>query len=774
MSSTDHANGWAASTLRRALHVGVLQGVAFLGFVMVVAAFLTPATEANRWWLVPLQVTFALGALASASGRPAALAVAWAAAVVLPATWIADAQSASPMTFTTIWLLHVTNFVAAAIARGRLARLASIVLAVGMPISMAVIRPDWTAQIAIPVAIAALAVRWAGQRLLPRLESFAARIDAEIDADLHEQRALIATRAAAAESAEQARLLHDTVVNTLAALANGIPGSIEAAVVRDRCRRDVETLEALISGQDGPPRLRLEELTSELGLDLRRTGLDDARFHDLAADLPPRVARAMVGATREAIRNVAKHAGISEVQVEISGGAELLIAVADHGRGFDGAIPAGRGLARSVVARSEEAGVRATVTTEIGAGTQVVLRYPLEAASHLDDKEISSDDTDADAGTVIERIIDQGSWLWCAGVFGIGMVIEPLSRLGRLTPTYAMLGLVAIVTLISHRSMRGGRTTLPTPVAALVVLSVPALFVLGAAGPDFGRNDPTAWQALGVTAGLVIVLAHGRTRVPFAVATVALVATAAITTALVAQSDPRAAAVIPMGAAPALAVVIGWVRFQSVLTLVGRRAAEEHRRAATARLERAIRESAATARTRWRLAGLTSCSALLRRVASGRLDPSDPAVRSACSAEEVYLRQVSLIDPELVHMGHPLARALAEARARNVRVTARFGRRDVDDPADASALGELLRHVLEATSAGDELVVSLFPSDRGLTFGIVGPTTPVADASSRWTAPSGWRPMIEIHGPIGRLEVSSAGRQTTDGAPEGRARVAVP
>jgi hypothetical protein len=252
------------------------------------------------------------------------------------------------------------------------------------------------------------------------------------------------------------------------------------------------------------------------------------------------------------------------------------------------------------------------------------------------------------------------------------------------------------------------------------------------------------------------------------VATAALVTTAAITTLLVARSDPRAAAFIPLGTTPALAAMFGWIRFQSVLTLVGRRAATEHRRAAAAKLERATREAAATARARWRLAGLTSCAALLRRVASGSVDPSDPTIRSACAAEEAYLRQVSLIDPELIRMGPPLARALTEARAREVRVTVRSGGRDVTDHDDAIALGELLGRALDASAPDDELVVSLFPSGNGLTFGLVGPTAPVAHAAARWTAPAGWRSMIERHGPISRLEVLSEGRYSMGDAPTSR------
>jgi signal transduction histidine kinase len=99
--------------------------------------------------------------------------------------------------------------------------------------------------------------------------------------------------------------------------------------------------------------------------------------------VPVPVAVAMAHAVREALANVASHAGTGEAWVEIglpalAGQGGLLVTVWDNGRGFDpaGIDPARLGLRRSIAERIADWGGQASVQSEPGQGTVVSLCWP--------------------------------------------------------------------------------------------------------------------------------------------------------------------------------------------------------------------------------------------------------------------------------------------------------------------------------------------------------------------------------------------------------------
>jgi signal transduction histidine kinase len=91
------------------------------------------------------------------------------------------------------------------------------------------------------------------------------------------------------------------------------------------------------------------------------------------------VAAAIVHATREALANVAAHAGTGEawVSVTLAAGA-LRVTVRDAGAGFDPARvdPARLGLRRSITERVTDWGGRASVRSAPGQGTLVIMSWP--------------------------------------------------------------------------------------------------------------------------------------------------------------------------------------------------------------------------------------------------------------------------------------------------------------------------------------------------------------------------------------------------------------
>lgn len=90
---------------------------------------------------------------------------------------------------------------------------------------------------------------------------------------------------------------------------------------------------------------------------------------------------AVLGAVREALVNVAKHAGVDSADVfaEVAGGA-VTVFVRDRGCGFDpGTVPKDRhGLEQSVRRRVAARGGTVTIDSTVGMGTEVTVGMPLE------------------------------------------------------------------------------------------------------------------------------------------------------------------------------------------------------------------------------------------------------------------------------------------------------------------------------------------------------------------------------------------------------------
>ncbi len=198
------------------------------------------------------------------------------------------------------------------------------------------------------------------------------------------------------ERREHERLLHDTVLNTLTALARA--GVDDVAEVATRCRQDVALIEDALGGPDGPaavtgrPPGDLVGQVRAVVADLRGRGLtvhvdiDD----EGAPAFPARVTAAISNATREALSNVAAHAGTGEAWVGVRllaqpGDAEvpcrLQVVVRDRGAGFDPArVDQGRlGLRRSIAERTADCGGRASIRSAPGQGTVVSLSWPASA-----------------------------------------------------------------------------------------------------------------------------------------------------------------------------------------------------------------------------------------------------------------------------------------------------------------------------------------------------------------------------------------------------------
>jgi signal transduction histidine kinase len=222
--------------------------------------------------------------------------------------------------------------------------------------------------------------------------------DATLDAAAHAASEQYAVLARNIERREHERLLHDTVLNTLTALAR--VGADDPAGAVSRCRQDVALIEDALGDQDNPaagPRREPGDLATAVRAvvaDMRGRGLSvhvDIDGEEVSV-VPGRVTAAIANATREALSNVAAHAGTGEAWVEVRQATSaadadvpcrLEVTVRDQGAGFDlDRVDRTRlGLRRSIAERTADCGGQAAVWSAPGQGAVVRMSWPAPARS---------------------------------------------------------------------------------------------------------------------------------------------------------------------------------------------------------------------------------------------------------------------------------------------------------------------------------------------------------------------------------------------------------
>jgi signal transduction histidine kinase len=176
--------------------------------------------------------------------------------------------------------------------------------------------------------------------------------------------------------------LHDSVLQTFALIQRNLhdPERVRR-LVRTQERelriwlsgREVDALEATLAGA---LRATADLVEEEHGVTIELEVLDDADV--LERDRP------LLDATREALRNAARHGGGAAIRVlaERTGPPRpaTVVYVRDDGPGFvpDAVDPERRGVRDSIVGRMEAAGGSARIDTAPGAGTEIVLTLPDE------------------------------------------------------------------------------------------------------------------------------------------------------------------------------------------------------------------------------------------------------------------------------------------------------------------------------------------------------------------------------------------------------------
>ena len=456
----------------------------------------------------------------------------------------------------------------------------------------------------------------------------------------------------------QERLLHETVLNTLTAIARGGLGGPPRAgsVLEQRCIEAIDVLSDLESGAQAlEPAMTVSplgyvtlnaELTSFIE-GLRADGLDVDVVLDSLEDVPDRVRGALLTAIREALTNVARHAHAHHawVLVRVTAGpaTNVRVEVRDDGIGFDpNRVPSGFGLNRAITGPMQEVGGTARVESRPGHGTRVVLSWASRRADAIDRYRSGS------RGFVLPAVATFGLFLAAtASLAWLQFDHPPISATD--------VALVAVLGIL---------IALATPEAPMpwgLILTISALgplFALLHASAD-GSSDAAfggGWALAAIAAFFMAAAAIGPrwAWVPLVVSW------------LLIEGDPAGTVL-----QPATIVVLGG-------SLMGRSLRRDSRAVEVAHLQRisaqtaldVTRESLARLRARYGALEDSEAIELLRGIVDGRLDPEDPDVRRRAGLEETFIRNLVRIDPEVDRLRAMAARLSRSAHRRGVHLRA--------------------------------------------------------------------------------------------------------
>lgn len=175
--------------------------------------------------------------------------------------------------------------------------------------------------------------------------------------------------------------LHDTASATLLMVSQG--DARDWSWLPRRARQDLEALSAVPGFETGTVDLaRLldcvpgESASESQAMVRLRTRIDGP------LTVPSGPGLAIFNGVREAVTNVARHAGVPEAELTARAeGDGVVVELSDTGRGFHPqSVPARRrGIARSIIGRMDAVGGSATVSSHPGAGTRVQWRWEARA-----------------------------------------------------------------------------------------------------------------------------------------------------------------------------------------------------------------------------------------------------------------------------------------------------------------------------------------------------------------------------------------------------------
>ncbi|KAB1662585.1 hypothetical protein F8O01_01180 [Pseudoclavibacter chungangensis] len=478
--------------------------------------------------------------------------------------YVLGGDTNSVVAFAGSWQINFASFVAGLVVLGAAA---VPIVAVGAAIVSAGILwslPTWGAGFALLVLITQLsiivALRW-GMLTLTRAASATDELEAAVARSTSRRRV---TEHVSAQVAEESRVLHDTAINTLGAIAHGGAGTADTERVRAQCRRDVAFLTGLRGGPLPPMSSSLLDVFQQPGLPIRRLGAPDGELRRWDAALQGSVRDAIVACVREAVTNATKHSGADHVEVDVRASDVLLtVEVRDSGVGFRAGSTNGFGISRSILGRATQQGFRASVESDPGSGTVVTLEVPAAPPRQVP--------TNGDESVTVDLLGTRAARLWGLGVALVSIALFCAGSVNEHAALYPMIGLMLCV-----RALNVGVPGFGSSRVNLVVLAVvpSAVYALAAAATGFGSVSANHWHALAPTGPFVLLLAVTTSVVRRSVAAGAWIVTSLVLAARAGATSAGSAHVVLVAAGVGLAFTGVWVVFQRLLRHLGRQSFE--------------------------------------------------------------------------------------------------------------------------------------------------------------------------------------------------------
>ncbi|WP_285726826.1 sensor histidine kinase [Psychromicrobium xiongbiense] len=631
----------------------------------------------------------------------------------------------STLTFATCWQLNFSACVTSLLILRRYVVLSVIAAALVIAGGIWVGLPEWGRQFPISIVIAQISIVVAvrlGLRALLRQSLEADQTERSAHEALH--RSELVTRRGV-QLAEESRVLHDTAINTLGAIANGGAGTENALRVQEQCARDVVLLRTLREARAASAPVRLSDIFRQPGLQIERKGLSSDAADRLA--LPDDVVQAIVGCVREAVTNATKHSGSDHIEIECAvRGAKLTVSVRDFGIGMGKGIPRGRGVDQSILARARDHGLNAEIWGTAVHGTTVRLSVDLGTSERAVSTMAGQNPLEI-SGALRQR----AATFWAIGVTAVAVILTLGGSVDQDFALFRMIGVMVIVCVSVHPAARRYvRTVLPGVLPSVLIAGTCVVCYFAAVATGFGTVGGAYWQALAPTGPFVLLLALYPSRAVRVVGTVAWGTLVAVMVVFVLPLSVTAAQITAAAGCAGLMFSGIWVLFQRRMSQLSEDGSRAEQRAFALRLRTELERAAQSDRRRWEEAGLDAATQLLQELAEGRRGAGDADTRMACAEEERYLRQLLQISPTLVHLSQALMSAVGLARERGINFTLRLGTTDAPDQASAQAVAAAIRDNIQSTPMREKLSASLFPVHDGLQLTLVGPALNLPLAST--------------------------------------------
>lgn len=596
-------------------------------------------------------------------------AVRWHAAVVLIllvgltvgllATW--EAASSELVWWPTRYLTAALMFIAVAGRTWHRVLLVALVLAfhavmrieawaaIGLPWGSELVR-----QVAAEFGLAAFtaSVMWVIMEALLRAGQVTDQAHGE---NVRETRRAALAGATERSAREVDRFVHDEVLHTLRTIAMDRRDVPAAVAVQAASRLDRLLSEVPSELAEGATFLeRLANAAREVPLTVQVEG-------DESITLPRDVEFALILATLEALRNVARHAGTDRAEVSARReGLTVEVRISDSGRGFDTSSACALGVGSSIRQRMEDVGGEAHVNSVPGSGTTVSLGWAA-ARSRVTPRFADSMGYGA-LGEVYPR----------ASLITLPYFAFTLWNAAWLSPALAVpwagwasaLLLTSITAAVLLRALRRGPRPWMAVVLPLVGWGTAALN--GWALPEGVTNPYLYWSG---TAALAVVVPLTMFHHPALIPITGLGVTAIAAGLTVLRAGPELAtgpflptitqAAISVGAYLAVRMV-----FDSLAWEVYRTGEETARAQAEARTRTEFVARLAARMEQRRQA----ISSFVRAIAVGDLDPAEPGTRARAASLEQTARErmtslggeLRVVADRLRERGHTVTVRLAE------------------------------------------------------------------------------------------------------------------